>query len=129
METIDVAAGLIMRQGKLLITRRKLGSHLGGLWEFPGGKREPGETFEDCLVRELKEELGIEVRVGAEAERVVHSYPEKRVALRFYHCDWESGEPQSLGCEEFAWVEMKNLEKYLFPEADRELVRRLVGRS
>ncbi len=64
LQVVDVAAGLIFRDGKLLITQRRTDAHLGGLWEFPGGKREPNETFEECLVRELREELGIEVVVG-----------------------------------------------------------------
>src|SRR5512134_3411193 len=62
--SVEVSAGLIFRAGKLLITQRHADSHLGGLWEFPGGKREPGETFEECLTRELQEELGIQVEVG-----------------------------------------------------------------
>ena len=61
---IDVAAALVFRDGKLLITQRHPDAHLGGLWEFPGGKREPNETFEACLIRELREELGIEVSVS-----------------------------------------------------------------
>jgi len=64
MPIIDVAAGLVFREGKVLITQRHAGAHLGGLWEFPGGKREPDEAFEACLQRELREELGIEVVVG-----------------------------------------------------------------
>src|ERR1035438_758060 len=68
MPVIDVAAALVFREGKLLITQRYADAHLGGLWEFPGGKREPNETFEACLARELREELGIEVTVGELAE-------------------------------------------------------------
>ena len=86
METIDVSAGLIFREGKLLITQRHVDSHLGGLWEFPGGKRERDESFEACLVRELREELGIEVTVGELVESLTHAYPEKPVHLRFYRC-------------------------------------------
>src|SRR5688572_28642835 len=74
---IQVSAGLIFRSGQLLITQRHADAHLGGLWEFPGGKREPGESFEQCLARELKEELGIEVVVGELFESVTHAYPEK----------------------------------------------------
>src|SRR6185369_17353271 len=76
---VEVSAGLVFRDGKLLITRRPAGAHLGGLWEFPGGKRESAETFEECLVRELREELGIEVEVGAMLESLTHVYPEKTV--------------------------------------------------
>ena len=70
MNVIEVAAGLVFRDGKLLITQRPAGGHLAGLWEFPGGKREPDESFEDCLRRELMEELGIEVEIGEQIESI-----------------------------------------------------------
>src|SRR5262245_12121952 len=79
--SIEVAAGLIFRDGKLLITQRPRNSHLGGLWEFPGGKRLTHETYAECLRRELKEELGIEVDIGPIAESITHEYPEKTVHL------------------------------------------------
>ena len=90
METdpIEVAAGLVFREGKLLITQRFFDSHLGGLWEFPGGKRECDETFPQCLQRELLEELGIEVTIGELVERIIHAYPEKTVSLHFFRCQW-----------------------------------------
>src|SRR5258706_5532480 len=94
---IDVAAALVFRNGKLLITQRHADAHLGGLWEFPGGKRHPGESFEDCLRRELMEELGIEVGVGKLLEEVTHAYPEKTVLLKFFLCRWMRHEPQTLG--------------------------------
>ena len=72
---IEVSAGLVFRSCKLLITQRHAGAHLGGLWEFPGGKREKGETFEQCLSRELREELGVEVVVGRLFDTVTHAYP------------------------------------------------------
>jgi len=78
---IEVAAGLVFRNGKLLITRRRANDPLGGLWEFPGGKRKPEETFQECLRRELREELGIEVDVGELLEAITHAYPDKTVHL------------------------------------------------
>src|SRR6476620_2778989 len=92
---IEVSAGLVFRDGKLLITQRHADAHLGGLWEFPGGKRECNETFESCLARELREELGIEVMVGELIETVEHEYPEKRVRLKFYRCHWRAHEPRA----------------------------------
>jgi mutator protein MutT len=125
MPTIDVAAGLVWRECKLLIAKRHDDAHLGGLWEFPGGKREPNETFEQCLVRELREELGIEVAIGELVERVTHAYPERTVHLRFFRCAWLRNEPQALGCVEFAWVSRERLCQYAFPEADARLLDKL----
>ena len=125
MPVIDVAAALVFRDGKLLITQRHADAHLGGLWEFPGGKREPNETFEACLARELREELGIEVAVGELVESLTHAYPEKTVHLRFYGCQWTQHEPQPLGCPAFKWVTAAQLKDYAFPAADAQLVERL----
>ena len=122
---MEVAAGLIFRDGKLLITQRYAGAHLGGLWEFPGGKRESCESFPACLKRELTEELGIEVAIGELVERISHQYPEKRVVLEFYRCQWLCNEPQALGCPAFRWVTRAELGAYAFPEADAEIVARL----
>jgi mutator protein MutT len=125
MPVIDVAAALVFRGGKLLITQRYLEAHLGGLWEFPGGKREPGEAFEQCLVRELQEELGIEVTVGKLLESLTHAYPERTVHLRFYHCRWKQHEPQPLGCAAFKWISAAELQDYTFPAADARLLEQL----
>src|SRR6266850_1662610 len=103
--SIEVAAGLVFRDGQLLITQRHADAHVGGVWEFPGGKREPGEGFEDCLVRELREELGIEVEVGEILESLTHAYPEKTVVLKFFRCRWLRHEPQALDCPAFKWVD------------------------
>jgi mutator protein MutT len=123
--SIDVAAGLVFRDGRLLITQRHAEAHLGGLWEFPGGKREPNESFEQCLARELSEELGIEVSVGELVESLTHAYPEKTVNLRFFRCQWLQYEPQLLGCANFKWVRAGELKDYPFPAADARLLSRL----
>jgi mutator protein MutT len=122
---LEVSAGLVFRDSKLLITQRHFASHLGGMWEFPGGKREPGETFEACLVRELREELGIEVHVGNVLEILTHAYPEKTVHLRFFQCRWLEREPQALACPAFKWVTASELKDYEFPAADAKLIQRL----
>ncbi len=129
MNTIDVSAGLVFRDGKLLITQRYAGAHLGGLWEFPGGKLECDETFESCLARELREELGIEVAVRELIETIEHDYPEKRVRLKFFRCEWLAHEPQALGCPAFAWITRDDLSRYEFPAADARLLKRLARES
>ena len=124
---IEVAAALIFRSGKLLITQRHADSHLGGLWEFPGGKREPGETFEQCLCRELREELGCNVEVLELVESITHNYPEKSVLLRFHRCRWLAHEPQPLDCAAVRWVSRLELEQFKFPAADAQLLGRLTN--
>jgi 8-oxo-dGTP diphosphatase len=125
MQTIDVSAALIFRDGKLLITRRHAKAHLGGLWEFPGGKREPHETFEQCLVREIHEELGVTIAVGWCFESITHAYPEKTVRLEFFICRLLQGEPEALGCDALRWVTRPELADYAFPAADARLLEKL----
>lgn len=125
MKTIDVAAGLVFRGGRLLITQRPAGGHLGGLWEFPGGKLEPGESFEEALHRELDEELAIKVQIIKLVESIEHTYPEKTVRLKFYQCAWRQHEPQPIGCPALAWVTREELLQYTFPAADAKLIERL----
>jgi len=122
---IEVAAGLIFRDGRLLITQRPEGGHLPGRWEFPGGKCEPGETLPECLQRELREELGIEVCVGEPAETITHSYPEKTVKLIFFNCQLAGGEPRGMEGQSIAWVTSDELDEYEFPEADARLLEKL----
>lgn len=120
---VPVAAGLVFRGGHLLLARRPEGSHLAGLWEFPGGKLEPGESFEQALQRELMEELGVRVTVGYSIFEITHEYPTKTIHLRFFLCSIEHGEPQPLGCAELVWVERAGLTSYTFPQADDALIR------
>jgi len=122
---IEVSAALIFRKGKVLIARRPADSHLGGLWEFPGGKREPGETFEQCLARELREELGVVVKVAGMFEEITHAYVDKTVHLKFFLCELAEGNPQPLGCAAVVWVGKPELADYDFPAADARLLERL----
>lgn len=126
-ERIEVSAGLVFRQGRVLIAQRHPQAHLGGLWEFPGGKRHDGESFEECLARELWEELGIEVEVGERFESVTHEYPERIVHLEFFVCRWQRHEPRALGCPAFAWVRPAELARYEFPAADARLLEKLAA--
>ena len=122
---IEVSAALIFHGGKLLITQRLAEAHLGGLWEFPGGKHEPDETFEQCLVREIREELGVEISVGELFESVTHAYPEKTVHLKFFVCRLRGGEPQPLGCKAIKWAGKSELAGHEFPAADAQLLLKL----
>lgn len=123
---VVVAAAILQREGKILLTRRRLDVHQGGLWEFPGGKQEVGETLEQCLRRELKEEIGVEVGDIRAFSIVHHRYPEKEVELNVFTCSISQGEPKALECMEIAWVHRHELSLYEFPEADRPVLRRLL---
>ena len=120
-----MAAGLISRDGQYLITRRKAETHLGGFWEFPGGKREPGESLEACLRRELREELGIEITPPVFFRVIRYDYPEKTVELHFFFCSIVAGEERALGCDEIRWVAAGELGGFEFPPADRPLIEAL----
>jgi len=124
---IEVSAALIFRAGRLLITQRHAQAHLGGLWEFPGGKREAGETAEQCLVREIREELGVEIAVGELFEELAHTYPEKSVHLKFFICQLRAGEPQPLDCAAVKWIDRDGLAAHAFPAADARLLAKLRG--
>jgi len=123
---IVVIAAVIERDGRILVGRRLKGTHLGGFWELPGGKCDPGETHEACLVREIAEELGVPAHVGEEILSVEHAYPEKRVRLHFHRCAID-GEPRSMIGQELRWVERADLMSLEFPEADRKLIEILSG--
>ena len=124
---VEVVAAVIERDGRILIARRRAGSHLAGLWEFPGGKRGAAESPEAALVREIREELDAAVTVGELLEAVEWAYPDKIVRLRFFRCVLE-GEPRAAEGQELAWVAPGDLPRYRFPPADEGLVARLTRR-
>jgi mutator protein MutT len=121
-----VGVGVVEKEGRYLITQRKFEDHLGGIWEFPGGKIKEGESDQDCVVRELKEELGIEVKVGQNLGIIHYTYPDRRLELRFYACSLLSGEPKAIDVQDFRWAKPGELIYYQFPKADREIVDKLV---
>lgn len=122
---IQVAAAVIACEGLYLVTRRKPGAHLGGLWEFPGGKREMGESLQDCLRREVREELGIEITAPVPFQTIRHDYPDKSVELHFFRCTIKAGTAQRLGCDDLKWVTARELASIDFPPADRTLIKAL----
>ena len=123
-----MTAAVIERDGAYLVTRRLRGTHLEGLWEFPGGKCEPGETHDACLVRELREELGCDATVGSKLLDVAHDYPERTVELHFFSCELR-GQPQPLLGQEIRWVTGLDLHSLDFPPADTRLIQMLSERT
>jgi len=122
---IDVAAGVIVRDGRYLITQRFDGSTQGGLWEFPGGKRHAGAALEDCLRRELNEELGVVVDIGEALKVSLHAYGDYTVRLHFYRCTIREGTPRPLASQVCRWVSLNEMKGYAFPEANRNFIEEL----
>lgn len=122
MQVIEVAVGLIHRDGRYLIARRKPGVHLAGFWEFPGGKREIGESLMECLQRELFEELRVRINQPIAYRVIRHDYLDKIIELHFFLCAIEQGEPVPIGCEEIRWVYPEDLTQFTFPPADYAVI-------
>ncbi len=127
--TTVVAAVIRDTDGRVLLTRRPPGSHMEGLWEFPGGKVDDGEAPRDALARELTEELGLEVRVEQPITFAVHEEPGLRILLLFYSVRIVAGEPRGREGQAVTWVPVIDLPSYPTPPADAEIVRRLAEES
>ena len=106
----------------MLITRRPEKGLLGGLWEFPGGKQKPGESLEECLKREIDEELGIEISVGEQFMQVKHAYSHFRITLHPFFCRHLKGRIQKIGIMDYRWVTSSELSEYAFPRADQRMI-------
>jgi mutator protein MutT len=126
---VHVVAAILRRNGWILITQRPADVHLGGLWEFPGGKVEPDESLMAALVREIREEIGVDIRVDDEYFHIEHHYEARSVHLHFYNCTIMAGEPAPLHVADFRWVLPAELDQFNFPDADRELILRLRANS
>jgi mutator protein MutT len=120
-----VGVGVIWNGQKLLIDRRLPTGSLPGMWEFPGGKIEAGESVSDCIAREILEELGLNIAVGAELITIDHSYPSFDIQLIVHHCQFLGGEPQLMACDEVRWVTVAELTDYEIPAANAAIVARL----
>ncbi len=126
MPTVIVAAAVVKKDGRILLTRRMEGAHLAGFWEFPGGKVEEGEDPEHAVARECREECAIELEVGRVLEVAFHRYERKDVLLVFYECRLPGEQiVQHLGVAEHAWVLPSELRQYALPPPDERLVRML----
>jgi A/G-specific adenine glycosylase len=124
----DVAAGVVWHAtdpDRFLIAQRPAGGMLGGLWEFPGGKQEPGETLPETLARELMEELEIEVAVGEKFTEVKHAFTHFRITLHAFHARHLAGEPQRIGVDDWRWVTLAELDALAFAKTDRQIIAAL----
>jgi len=123
-KTIGVAL-IYNQQGEILIDRRLPGGTFGGFWEFPGGKIETDETVEECIKREIREELGLEIEVGDHFITIEHLYNGLQITLIAHHCEYLGGEPQTLECEEIRWSKIENLHLFTFPAANNKIIEAL----
>ena len=122
----NIAAAIIKRRGKILITQRPQAGMLGGLWEFPGGKQEKDESLEVCLAREIHEELDVDIAVGKLFLSVKHSYSHFRITLHAFSCTLPRGRIQKLGVAAFRWITPQELSKFAFPKADRVIIEKIL---
>jgi A/G-specific adenine glycosylase len=120
-----VTAAVLRRDGKALLAKRPSRGLLGGMWEFPGGKVEEGETLETCLVREIREELGAHVKVNEPLGVYKHAYTHFRITLYAFLCELTDGEPRPIEAAELAWVSPVDLDKYPMGKVDRQIANRL----
>lgn len=122
IQNLDVAIAVVHRRGSILICQRPTGGTFAGLWEFPGGKCEPGESIPDCLHRELREELGIAVRIERPLTTVAHRYPKAHLRLHPFLCALGEAQPQPLQCCALRWIQPAHLRDYMFPPANDPLL-------
>lgn len=122
---VEVAIALVFREGRLLVTRRRAETHLGGMWELPGGKLRPAESAEACAVREVREETGVVAIALARRAAIEWDYPERRVALHPVECDWLEGDGELIEVSDLAWVTRSELVARPFPPANARLIAEL----
>lgn len=128
---IEVGIGIVVRSaaghsgGEALISRRRDDGVLGGLWEFPGGKRDGEEAIEACVVRELREELGIQTRVVMALPVIEHRYDHGCVRLSPFYCALTGGQPEAIEVAAYRWVGAEEIGSFRFPEANAELLQRV----
>jgi 8-oxo-dGTP diphosphatase len=127
MTLVRIALGLVWKGPLLLIAKRRKEAHLGGFWEFPGGRLEEGESAEQAAVREVREETGIMCAAAGVRERFEFEYPDRKLEFHAVDCTWVSGQPQALGCIEPTWVSETEIAKHEFPSANAVLLRKLGG--
>ena len=119
----------VIRRGReFLIAQRKKNDSFGNYWEFPGGKKNAGEAFEDCAVREVREEIGIEIKVVEKLMDLRRPYNRKIIWLHFYLCSHVSGEPSAIDCQKVQWTDIAQLKNFRFPPSNNQVIHRLLER-
>lgn len=124
---INVSVAVIFRHKKIYIQKRKIGQLLGGLWEFPGGKFKQNESSEQCLHREINEELGVTIHIDEKLMVIKHSYTRFRVTLHVFLCRIRSGQISPSQCDEWSWVKTEELDNYPFPAANVKIIKNLIN--
>lgn len=123
MSAVQVSCAIIESAGKVLVAKRAAGKALAGMWEFPGGKIDPGESAKNCLRREIEEELGCLIEVGAALSPVFHAYSGGSIELIPFRCSLVSGTPQALEHEEITWLEPSAIREIDLAAADEPVLR------
>ena len=123
---IPCGVALIRRGREFLISQRCKDDTFGSFWEFPGGRREQNESFEDCVIREVKEEIGIEIQVVKKFTDMKKVYKERIIWLNFYLCSYISGDPRPIECQKVRWVDVSELSNYKFPPANEKVIANLL---
>jgi mutator protein MutT len=126
MKRIDAAIAIVTKGQYILVCQRKDADTLGGLWEFPGGKCEEGETMEQCLARELHEEVNLVATPLVRLTPIEHDYPYAQIRLHPFICRHESGDPELLECQAARWIEPVQLREYQFPPANETLIEEVI---
>ena len=123
---IPCGVALIRRGREFLISQRNENDTFGSLWEFPGGKKDKGESFEQCVAREVLEEIGVRVRVDSKFMEIRKESFDRQIWLNFFLCTYLSGEPHPVDCQQVLWVDVGNLNKYSFPPANEAVIDQLI---
>ncbi len=124
-ELLEVAVAIIEQDGRVLIAQRRADDSFAGCWEFPGGKANPGETLEACLIREIQEELGVAIEIRRKFQVVEHRYPTRNIRLHGFLCRLVSGQPRAIECAAWEWVDPKDLSRFRLPPANGPIVEKL----
>ena len=124
-----IAVGVIWKNNKILISKRKPNVMLGGLWEFPGGKIKKNETAEDCTIREIKEELNVGVSITEKITTIKHTYSHFTIELTAFHCQFDYGTPKAIGCSDFRWISPAEFDSFAFPKANHKIFNQIPGKN